>query len=436
MEYNKAIEYIENLNSFGVKPSLKRIENLLNLLNNPQKNLKVIHVAGTNGKGSTCVMLENILIASGYKVGLYTSPHLIKYNERIKINNNCIDDETFSNLAELVISKYNKIAEANEEKPTLFEVLTAIAFCYFDLQNVDYAILEVGIGGRYDATNIIKSPILSIITSIGLDHTKYLGDTVEKIAFEKGGIIKNNTKTVLYPNSNKVYNIINKICNETNSKLYYCDFDEIKIKLKAQDLSKISFSIKTKYYSYQNVESQMIGEYQFYNIATVLTAVEVLKDIGLKLEKSNVLAGLKQSKWSGRMELISVKPPIILDGAHNIDGMKMLKSYINKYLNNKKVNLLIGFLKDKNYKDMIDILIPLTNKLIITEPSNYRALTVEEFANIISLYDLPVYLEKDSGKAFKLAKQLTNGNEILICVGSLYLIGELKNIIYKENKYD
>lgn len=426
MEYKDVIDYIQKISTFGSKSGLERIEQLLNYLDNPHYNLKFIHVAGTNGKGSTCAMLESILVDAGYKVGLYTSPHLIKYNERIKINNIDIDDETFTNIAEIVIDKCLNCIE----HPTLFEIITAIALCYFNQQKVDYIILEVGLGGRYDATNIINSPILSIITSISLDHCEILGNTIEQISTEKGGIIKENSKTILAFNSYRVYNIINNICNEKNSRLYY--LDNIKFNIMYQDLYSTTFSIETDYYNYPQIVLGMIGEYQIYNVATALLAVCILKDIGIKIKDKNIYNGLKNIHWKARMELISSNPYILFDGAHNIDSIRKLADYIRKYIKNRSITLLIAVLKNKNYVEMINILIPLVDKVVITEVTSEHTLTADEFNNIISIYDLPTYKEKQIKKAFIKAKNITNQNDIIICTGSLYLLGELECIIKEE----
>ncbi len=424
MNYNEAIDYINNINMFGSKHELKRIKNLLNRLNNPQDKLKIIHIAGTNGKGSTCAMLESILINSGYNIGLYTSPHLIKYNERFRINKVDINDEEFANLASKVAFECLQMVNLGEEHPTIFEFLTAMAFCYFYYNNIDIAIIEVGLGGRYDATNIISSPILSIITSIGIDHVEYLGDTLEKISMEKAGIIKNNCPTVLYFQSDNVYNIIKTICNKKNSKLYYTDSEII---ISHQDLYKTIFSIKTNYYNYDSIILNMIGEYQIYNSATVLLAIEALRDVGINISKSNVLDGLNQVYWKGRMEVISTNPYIILDGAHNIDGIKMLSEYIKKYLRNN-ITLIIGLLKDKEYQNILDILIPLVKNVIITQPNSTRALNVNTIKDNIK-YNLPIYTETEIYKALTIAKEITKPKEIILCVGSLYLIGELKKFL-------
>lgn len=436
--YSNAIEYIENIGTFGSIPRLEHMETLLKHLGNPQDKLKVIHISGTNGKGSTCIMIESILRNAGYNIGLYTSPHLQKYNERIKINNIDISDKAFANLAQKIIPECNKMVNLGEGQITIFEFITALAICYFSENEIDYVILEVGMGGKYDATNIIKSPILSVITSIGMDHMEYLGDNIEEIALEKGGIIKKNSPTVLYFQSVYVYNVIEQICLQKNSNLYYCNTMEINIK--CENLYNTVFSIKTNYYEYNNIILNMIGEYQIYNAATTLLAIEALKDIGLTILNKNVLKGLEDAYWQGRMELVSENPYIILDGAHNVDGITMLCEYIKKHFTNKNITFVIGVLKDKEYKKMLDMIIPLANNIIITEPISSRALSLEIFETIVSksIYkQKAIYKEKDIAKAFNIAQEITKPDEVIICVGSLYLIGALKKIFFRRrNKND
>jgi dihydrofolate synthase/folylpolyglutamate synthase len=427
LKYSDAINYIEQIQAFGSKPGLCRIKRLLEVLGNPQEHLKIIHVAGTNGKGSTCTMLEAILEKQGYSVGVYTSPHLVKYNERIKINTIPISDLEFSDLTEAVIKQCEQMIKQGFEQPTTFEVITAIAFCYFYAKQVDYLLLEVGLGGRFDATNVIGSPILSIITSIGMDHMDYLGHTLEAIASEKGGIIKKNSPTVLYLQSKEVYNVINDICIDKNSKLYYLTTRQIHIE--SNNLDKTIFSIHTDYYDYNNITLSMIGDYQLYNASTVLLAVEALRDLDIEISEQAILKGLEQVRWPGRMELISTKPYILLEGAHNFDGIQMLVDYIKNHLSQKNITLLIGVLKDKEYQTMMALLIPVVNQVVVTQPLSHRALDFEQFYNIVNHYGLPTYKEKDVGKALTIAKEITKIDEVIICAGSLYLIGQIKQII-------
>ncbi len=426
MNYNEAINYIESIKSISPKPGLERMKTLMELLDNPQDKLKVIHVAGTNGKGSTCAMIESILRNSNYTTGLYTSPHLSKYNERIKINNIDISDSDFAKITTKVAGVCSKMVL----HPSIFEFLTAIAFCYFETSSLDFVIMEVGLGGRFDSTNIIKSPILSVITSISIDHIQYLGNTIEQITKQKGGIIKKNCAVVLCFNPHTVYNIISDICKQKNSKLYFNH--NLDINIKSISLNKMIFSIKTDYYNYQNVSLNMIGEYQIYNVSTALTAIEALKDIGFEI--NDCLQGLKKTFWAGRMELFQSSPPILLDGAHNLEGIDMLVKYIKTYLSDRKITLLVGILKDKQYKQMINNLLDVADRLIITQVPNSRTTSLED----LSIYSerTNLYLEKDTNKALSIAESITKQNEIIICTGSLYLIGYLRDLILRRNNND
>lgn len=423
MDYKESINYIENIKSVSPKPGLERMKILMKLLDNPQDRLKVIHVAGTNGKGSTCAMIESILRNSNYSTGLYTSPHLNRYNERIKINNIDISDSDFAQIA----TKVANVCSNMETHPSIFEFLTAIAFCYFESHSLDFVIMEVGLGGRFDSTNIIKSPILSIITSISIDHVQYLGNTVEQISKEKGGIIKKNCTVVLCFNPHTVYNIISDICKQKDSKLYFNH--NLDINIKSMNLNKMVFSIKSDYYEYQNIILNMIGEYQVYNAATALTAIEALKDMRFNI--NDCLYGLEKAFWAGRMELVSISPSILLDGAHNIDGINMLIKYIKNYLSNKKITLLIGILKDKQYLKMINNISNIADRLVITQVPNSRTVLLEDLSDIC-VDNTKLYLEKNVSKALSIAKSITKQNEIIICSGSLYLIGYLRNLILKE----
>lgn len=431
MDYSHAIEYIENIVTDGFKPELKRIEYLLELLDNPQNSLNVIHVAGTNGKGSTCAMLESILRHSGYSVGLYTSPHLERYNERIKFNGTDIDDTDFCKLTQYIAQKCNDMVKAGKQHPSIFEFITAIAFCYFKNCNPDFVILEVGIGGRFDATNTVKSPLVSIITSIGFDHTEYLGNTLESIAFEKGGIIKKNCPTVLYFNSDRVYNVIENLCIENNSKLYYSS--NLKFDIKYDDLDKMIFSIETDFFKYSEICMNMIGQYQIYNAATALLAVEVLKDLGIEI--SNVLHGIGMASWAGRMEIVSSNPYMLLDGAHNPDGIEMLYNYIKSHFKSKSITLVIGIFKDKQYQQMANIM-DLVDNIVITEPPSSRALSVDKLKSLVLNHNPNTYVHTDVCKAIEIANNITKSDGIIICTGSLYLIGKIRNIVMRRKNND
>jgi folylpolyglutamate synthase/dihydrofolate synthase len=424
MNYSEALEYIDLIYGLGSDLGLKRVEVLMEKMGNPQENIKIIHVAGTNGKGSTCAMLSNILIEQGYKVGVYTSPHLKDYNERYTVNNVCISNDDFAKHMGIVKTSCDELVEEGIiTQPTIFEVITALAFNYFAHQKVDYLILEVGLGGRFDATNIIHKPVLSIITSISMDHMEFLGNTLSSIAFEKGGIIKENCPVVLYTQCDEVYEIVKTIAKERNAKLYFAK--EQGTTVLSQNIAGTIFDIENEYISYSHVKLGLLGDYQINNAATVLLACKALRDSGVELSKKSILAGLEKVKWSGRMEIVETDPIVILDGAHNIDGIHLLAQSLEHYFKNKKLTLLIGILGDKEYEKMIEMLLPLASKIVLTEPNNSRKWDIDTLTETIANFKIETYREKDIEKAYSLAKSITAKEDVLCCAGSLYLIGEL-----------
>jgi len=432
LNYDAVTSYLVQIERFGSRPGLERIIKLLNFLGNPEKNLNVIHVAGTNGKGSVCSMLQSVLMNAGYQVGMYTSPHLERYNERLKINNQDISNDDFTDIGEKVIWAAKKCVENGTEHPTVFECLTAMAFLYFYEKKVDFVVLEVGLGGRHDATNVIKKPLVSVITAIGKDHQDVLGNDIESIAYEKGGIIKKNCATVLYFPNRLVYNVINEICQKENSPLFYNS--NIKFKDVRHSLDKMFFSIETDLYTYDGLELSLLGEHQLYNAATVLTTVEILKKQGVVIPESSIKQGLKDCYWPGRIEIIKKEPLVILDGSHNEESAQALSQFLKDYLNNKKITLLIGILKDKPYKKIIDTILPFAKKVIITEPDSPRKLSASELAELVKAYPVEFIKCPDIKEAVELAEKLLSEEDVLVCTGSLYLIGKVKSYLSKRGR--
>lgn len=432
MDYSNTLDYIEKLSGLGSKLDLERINEILERLGRPQDKLKAVHVAGTNGKGSVSSMISQMLISAGYKTGLYTSPHLEKYNERYVINNNEISDSDFVKYMYIIKECADNMDKEPVGRPTVFEQLTALAFLYFADKNVDYAVIEVGLGGRFDATNVIKSPLLSVITSISFDHMEYLGNTIESIAFEKGGIIKEGRPTVLYRQDLKVYNVIKGLCDERHSQLYYLNSGTTEIK--RQDINGTVMSVRNDLYEYDNIVLPLVGEYQIKNCETALLAAYALKKEGVILSDENILNGIKSTKWNGRMEICKKEPMVIIDGAHNADGINMLVKSIKQYFSDKRIVLLMGVLGDKDYEKMAAQIVPLAETTVITQPDSNRALSVEGFKKIVERYCENVYGFENIDEAYGFALNLTGKDDVLICAGSLYLIGRLRRIIVGGNK--
>ena len=401
MNYEQAKELLTSQGKFYINLGLERIQSILKLIGNPQEKIKIIHVAGTNGKGSVSSILANILKCAGYKTGLYTSPHLVEYTERIKINNIDISKEDFA----AYIEKICTIAEKKNIHLTEFEILTAIAFKYFADNKVKIAVIETGLGGRFDATNVCKKPILSIITSISLDHTDRLGNTIEKIAFEKAGIIKPKS-TILTEISNKGFKVIKNTAEEKKAKL-----------IVATNYVNMKYENGNNYVSIEDkkCEFPLLGLYQKANLSIVLQAVEFLK-----IKTEAVIEGLKTVKWPARLEFIKDKN-LLIDGAHNPDAAKELRKSLDYYFNNQKRIFLYSTLNTKDYKEIAKILFNEDDEIYYFEFNNKNAISFEEYKNnnpqIRNIKQFNKYQLKD----FLLKPELK------IVTGSLYMIGELYN---------
>ena len=427
MNYNECIRYLEEEVGFGSVPGLDRIQALCNILGNPEQKLSVIHVAGTNGKGSAVAMLSSILQHAGYRVGTYTSPHLDRYNERFTINGEQISDEAFASEITLMKKVCEELKQEGKAVPTLFEIVTGAAFHYFAEQNIDILILEVGLGGKYDATNIIPSPLLSLIMSISFDHTDFLGDSIEKIAEEKAGIIKKNCPVVLYSQDKIVYNIMWTKSKELHAP-FYCS-ENAELTVSSQTLEGTIFSVKTDRIALKDICLPLLGSYQISNCITVLEACSVLSERGLTISEENIRDGLKNASWAGRMEICGIEPLVILDGAHNADGILQLAKSMTAYFENRKVTLILGVLGDKEYDKMAEYILPHADTVILTEPHSERKLDVFSLARSIAHFSGTVYTEKEVNDAFEKALSITPKEGIILCCGSLYMIGAMRTYI-------
>ena len=401
MNYEQAKELLTSQGKFYINLGLERIQSILKLIGNPQEKIKIIHVAGTNGKGSVSSILANILKCAGYKTGLYTSPHLVEYTERIKINNIDISKEDFA----AYIEKICTIAEKKNIHLTEFEILTAIAFKYFADNKVKIAVIETGLGGRFDATNVCKKPILSIITSISLDHTDRLGNTIEKIAFEKAGIIKPKS-TIITEISNKGFKVIKIAAEEKKAKL-----------IVATNYVNMNYENGNNYVSIEDIKCEfpLLGLYQKANLSIVLQAVEFLK-----IKTEAIIEGLKTAKWPARLEYIKDKN-LLIDGAHNPDAAKELKKSLDYYFNNQKRIFLYSTLNTKNYKEIAKILFNEDDEIYFYEFNNKNAISFEEYRN-----NNPQIKNIQQFRRNQL-KEFLQKPELKIITGSLYMIGELYN---------
>jgi len=431
MNYNEVVDLIDTTVKFGCKPGLERTEKLLELLGNPHKKLRVIHVAGTNGKGSTAAMIASILSSAGYSTGMYISPHLFRNTERMTIDGIEITEEDFTVYAMQVLNMVKLMGEKGLEEPTQFEMYTAMAFLYFERKKVDFAVVEVGLGGRFDATNVAE-PLLSVITSIGYDHKDVLGDTIEKIAYEKAGIIKEGSMAVMYPQPYpEASAVIETVCREKGAILAEADIDSLI--LKDYGLSGQTVDFKYRDYDIRGMKLPLIGDHQLYNAAVALTAIAELDKMGHRIEEAGIRKGIGSVKWPCRLSIVSIEPLILVDGAHNEDGINSLRNALLKYFGNRKIIFVIGMLRDKDYAYAIRKLMPMAYNVVAAEPFSERALSASAMAEAVKPYCSSVISEPDIKKAIEKAKKLYE-KDCMICIcGSLYLAGRAYEYLTEKN---
>ncbi len=433
MNYNEAMEYIENTARFGMNFGLERILKILEYLDNPQNKIKCIHIGGTNGKGSTTAMISSILIEEGYKVGMYTSPYLEEFEERIQINGENIKKEELASIVTEVKEAILKVSALNLGDPTQFEIITALMFYYFAKENVDYAVVEVGLGGRLDATNVIN-PVLVVLTSISLDHMNILGNTIEEITKEKVEIIKKGSRVVSYPQHRKVLEIIRNKCKELDCSLTAVKSDDVKKVVIDKDsfIQEIIVDVLNKTY---DIKLPLIGEHQILNCAVCLNAIEELKNIGVIIKDSSISTGLSKVKWIGRMEVLKNNPLVVIDGAHNIDGIEKLKASVDKYLNYNKLILIVGILGDKEVDKMLDVITDKATYVVVTEPHNYRAESSRVLYEKVNEKGITSFNIEDYKEAYEKALSLAKSDDLILVCGSLYMIGDMRKVIRNYNSF-
>ena len=420
MTYDEALKYIHGVSNFFCKPGLDRIRELCYGLGNPQNELKFIHVTGTNGKGSVCSMLDSVLREGGYKVGLFTSPYVREFNERMRINGENIPN---SRLAELT-EKVRAVAKKMEDRPTEFELITAIAFQYFNEEKCDVVVLEVGMGGRLDATNIICSSLLQIITGVAIDHAAFLGDTIEKIAGEKAGIIKENSVAIWGGDNSFAEAVIESECE--NKQTILCKTDYSRLSIDSADLTGTVFNYKSR----KDLKITLLGSYQPRNAAIVLDAIDNLSGIGLRVSEEAIREGLAKAVWHARFEIISKNPLIIFDGAHNPQGVDAAVKSIKDYFGKEKVIIISGVLRDKDYNYISSSISRVADTVYTITPSNPRALSAIEYAECIKKHGASAIPCDSMASAVSLAKKSAiDGGKAICCLGSLYTYSEVVDLI-------
>ena len=419
MNIEQAINYIHSLYRPGTKPGIHREQELLALLGNPEKELKFVHIAGTNGKGSTAAMTASILCKAGYKAGLFTSPYIYRFHERIQMDGKQIEDEKLLPL----ILKVKALAEQMSEPPTEFEFVTALAMEYYRQENCPIVVLEVGMGGLNDATNAIPAPEVAVITNIGLDHTDVLGNTLEQIAANKAGIFKEGSSAVVYRGSAGVEKVYETICAEKNILLRKADFDSLV--LRSHGLDGQVFDCGNR----KNITLPLLGDHQLHNAAVVLGVVDALIEKGWQITEQNIYDGMRDVTWPGRFDIVSRDPLFIIDGGHNPQCIEALVKNIKDYLADRKVIVLTGVLADKDYGEMYRPVMALVQEFVCITPDNPRKLQAAELAQHLTQAGAKATACETVKEGVDKAIALAGKDGVVLSFGSLYAIGDIKNAI-------
>ena len=419
MNAEQAIAYIHSVCWKGSIPGLGRTQELLEKMGNPEKKLKFVHIAGTNGKGSTAAMTASILRKAGYRTGLYTSPYIYRFHERIQVDGVEISDEDLTEITEYV----KPLADSMAQSPTEFELVCCIAFEYFYRKKCDIVVLEVGMGGAWDATNVIEVPEVAVITNIGLDHTEYLGDTVEKIAETKSGIFKPHGHAVVYRSTPSVEAVYERVCAERDVSLRKADFEGLV--LKAHTLEGQVFDCGSR----KNLVLPLLGDHQLHNASVVLSIADTLIGEGWKISEQNIYDGIRDVRWPGRFDIVCRKPLFIIDGGHNPQCIEALVKNIRDYLAGKKVVALTGVLADKDYADMYKPVMPLVDRFVCITPPNPRKLEAEQLAQYLRQAGAQAQASESILGGVKQAMDLAGEDGVVLCFGSLYSIGGIRDAL-------
>lgn len=425
MNYEEAMNFIQNTNKFGSVLGLDNIRELLERLGNPQDQLRVVHIAGTNGKGSTLAFLAGIFRESGYRAGRYVSPASFSYEERFRINEENISKKDLCFYMEKIKNVAEEMVKDGLSHPTMFEIETALSFLYFLDKKVDVVLLETGMGGRLDATNVVKKPIATVIASIGMDHMQFLGDTLEKIASEKAGIIKEGCPVISYDNTKEVNEVIKNKAKQMHAKVTFVNSAGIRVL--QESLNGESFSYRSSDGRwYEKIEIQLLGRHQINNAALALETLNVIKNYYC-ISDFQTEDGMRKTIWRGRIEILEREPMVICDGAHNPDGAKSLLSFLQNNFTNQRLIYIMGVLSDKDYEQMVQILAPAADKIYTVAPDNPRALSSRELCNCISKYHQNVEERQRLAECLSEVRQKAEKDDVIIICGTLSFQNELIN---------
>ncbi|KKO51321.1 bifunctional folylpolyglutamate synthase/dihydrofolate synthase [Paenibacillus sp. DMB20] len=431
--YEEAVEWINGLIPFGIRPGLDRIKALMEMLGNPERRLKFIHVAGTNGKGSTCAFLTRVLIQSGYSVGTFTSPYITKFTNRFQYNGEDIPEETLLRLANRLYPLVQEIAGGELGSPTMFEVSTALAILYYAQESVpDVVVWETGLGGRMDVTNIVH-PVVSVITNVGMDHTDILGETVAEIAGEKAGIIKPGVPVVSAVTQPEAVKVIKEAAARNRSTLYLAG-EQFSYRRLGGDEEGQTFSFSGPFREAE-IRIGLQGEHQCANAACAMMTLEVLRHyMAFVIEKEDLNKGFLETRWAGRLEQVGSSPRIVLDGAHNPEGAESLAKSLPQIYEYRKLNLMMGMLANKHHEPYLKHILPIVDTLILTEPDFRRKMDANALRNIVeqirekyAKQTLQIIIEPDWKNALELLKSRTEAEDLGVVSGTLYLIADVRS---------
>lgn len=419
MTGQEAVELIHQEAWTGRKPGLSRTIELLHRVGDPHLGLKYVHITGTNGKGSTAAMTAEILKCAGIKVGLYTSPHLWTFHERFRVNGVPIPDEALGRIAERVI----KAGKGMPDPATEFELMTAVGMLYFQEAGCELVVLEVGLGGRMDSTNVIPAPEVAVITNIGLEHTAELGNTRALIAGEKAGIIKSGSHALLYHQSREVEEVVEQACQKAGVPLQITAFDTLEVLASNKEGQTFCYHGKGPYHI------SLLGDYQMYNAATAIDIVEILRQCGWNIPEQSLMEGLNQAVWPARMELVRRNPDVFLDGGHNPQCMEALAQSLKKLYPNQKIWFLTGVLADKDFGDMFSQIIPLARGFVTITPDSPRAMSAQDLASYLKSLGYEATPCNTIAEGLETALQLASAEDVVCMCGSLYMIGEVRHLL-------
>lgn len=441
MNCEEALEYIHSLRWMSKKLGLIKTRQILKLLGNPEKKMKYVHVAGTNGKGSTSAMTAEILRQSGLKVGLFTSPFIMRFNERIMVSTDGegdslrgfmeIPDDDLARLTGIVKEKIDLM----EEPPSEFEAVTAIGFLYFLEQKCDIVVLEVGMGGEADSTNVIPAPLVTVMVNIGLDHMQYLGNTITEIARTKSGVIKKGSEVVFYGENDEALAVISERCKKTGCTLHVPDFSLLKTR--KNGLSGQTFD----YGDHKNIKLSLLGKYQEKNAAVAVEAIEVLKNKGFDITEEDITKGLAATNWFARLEKLAEAPYVFVDGSHNPQGMRATVDAVKQAVKDEKKHFsdiicVFGVMADKDHHAIIEILSEIATEIVAVQPVYVRAMNCDDLFQEVSDICLPLGIKVSNGGSvpdgIRLAMKHADKDALVLCLGSLYMAGEVRDHFLKK----